>query len=97
MLLICHVKASKAQTCVFLGRFRCHVLREIAAIGFVISALKRVAGDSLDPGAQVALNIQYIPHSYVSATSFVQVIDQDIVKLFKRWSAMQITGQRNSE
>ena len=81
MLLICHVKASKAHACVFLGRNCCHVLREIPAIGFVISALKRIAADSLDTGAQVALNIQCIPHSYVLATSFVQVIDQDIVKI----------------
>ncbi len=90
-------KASKAQACVFLGRNCCHVLREIPAIGFVISALKRVAADSLDPSAQVSLNIQCIPHSYVLTTSFVQVIDQDIVKLFNRRSAVQITGQRNIE
>jgi hypothetical protein len=72
---------------------------EIPAIGFVISALKRVTADSLDPDAQVALKIQCIPHSYVLATSFVQVIasDQEIVKLFNRRSAMQITGQRNIE
>ena len=90
-------KANKVQACVFLGGNCCHVLREIPAIGFVISALKRVAEDSLDPSAQVALNIRCIQHSYVLATSFVQVIEQDSVKLFNRRSAMQITGQRNIE
>jgi hypothetical protein len=67
-------QSGKDQACVFLGRNCCHVLREIPALSFVISALKRIAADSLDTGAQVALNIQCIPHTL--ATSFMQVIDQ---------------------
>ena len=41
--------------------------------------IERVARDSLNSGAQVTLNLQCIPYSYVLATSCMQVIEQDII------------------
>ena len=54
--------SSKGYACVFLGRNRYHVLREIPTIGFVCTGLKRVATDSLDSGSGGRAQ----PESYVS-------------------------------